>query len=82
MAGNNHFPRGMKTLNTRWIAALLMMCSRAVFAEDLTGDWQGALTIGTQQLRLILHIDKADDASWKATLASIDQSPDRGTRMR
>jgi len=71
----------MKTLNTLWIAALLMMSSRAVFAQDLTGDWQGALSIGTQQLRLILHIDKADDASWKATLASIDQSPDRGARM-
>jgi hypothetical protein len=82
MACNNHFPGGMKTLNTLWIAALLMMSSRAVFAQDLSGDWQGALSIGTQQLRLILHIDKADDASWKATLASIDQSPDRGARMR
>jgi len=81
MACNNHFPGGMKTLNTLWIAALLMMSSRAVFAQDLTGDWQGALSIGTQQLRLILHIDKAADASWKATLASIDQSPDRGARM-
>ena len=71
----------MKKTNTLCIAALLMLCSRAVLAQDLSGDWQGALSIGTQQLRLILHIDKADDASWKATLASIDQSPDRGARM-
>ncbi|HET6959778.1 MAG TPA: alpha/beta hydrolase [Vicinamibacterales bacterium] len=71
----------MKKTNTLCMAALLMLCSRAVLAQDLSGDWQGALSIGTQQLRLILHIDKADDASWKATLASIDQSPDRGARM-
>jgi non-heme chloroperoxidase len=81
MACNNNFPRAMKKTNTLCIAALLMLCSRAVLAQDLSGDWQGALSIGTQQLRLILHIDKADDASWKATLASIDQSPDRGARM-
>jgi len=66
---------------TRWIAALLVMCSRALFAQDLAGDWQGALGSGPQQLRLIVHIDKGSSAAWKATLLSIDQSPDRGARL-
>jgi pimeloyl-ACP methyl ester carboxylesterase len=61
-----------------WIGALLLMCSLAAPAQDLTGDWQGTLSLGPRQLRLILHVDKADDATWKATLASIDQSPDWG----
>jgi pimeloyl-ACP methyl ester carboxylesterase len=61
-----------------WIAALLVMCSRVVPAQDLAGDWQGTLSLGPRQLRLILHVDKAADAAWKATLASIDQSPDWG----
>jgi len=68
-------------VNTRslWIAALLLlMSSRAAPAQDLTGDWQGTLSVGQVQLRLILHVDKADDTTRKATLASIDQSPDWG----
>jgi hypothetical protein len=40
---------------------------------DLAGDWQGTLSAGGQQLRLVLHITKAPDASLKATLDSIDQ---------
>ena len=62
-----------------WIAALLLlMCSRVAPAQDVTGDWQGTLSVGQVQLRLILHVDKAEDTTWKATLASIDQSPDWG----
>ena len=60
-----------------WIGALLLlMCSRVARAQDVTGDWQGTLSVGQVQLRLILHVDKAEDTTWKATLASIDQSPD------
>jgi hypothetical protein len=61
-----------------WIAALLLTCSCVVSAQDLTGDWQGTLSVGPRQLRLILHVDKTADTAWKATLASIDQSPDWG----
>lgn len=64
-----------------WIAAVLVLCSRVLSAQDLAGDWQGALASGGQQLRLIVHIAKADDGAWKATMASIDQSPDRGARL-
>jgi non-heme chloroperoxidase len=58
--------------------SLLFMFAGAAFAQDLTGDWQGALKAGAQELRVIVHIEKGDSGGWKATLASIDQSPDRG----
>jgi non-heme chloroperoxidase len=54
------------------------MCSRVSSAQDLTGDWQGALGTAPRQLRLILHIEKGAGSAWTATLASIDQSPDWG----
>src|SRR5262245_7754635 len=69
----------MVTTRSRLIAALLLMtCGRVVSAQNLTGDWQGTLSVGPRQLRLILHVDQAADTTWKATLASIDQSPDWG----
>jgi len=58
--------------------AALALCSGAASAQDLSGDWQGALA---PTLRVILHVEKGDGATWKATLASIDQSPDRGAAM-
>ena len=62
--------------------ALFAISSSALHAQDLAGDWQGALKAGTQELRLIVHIEKGDGGTWKAALASIDQSLDRGATMR
>jgi pimeloyl-ACP methyl ester carboxylesterase len=70
----------MKTTRSLWIATVLLMLSQRVSAQDLKGDWQGTLSVGPRQLRLILHVDKAGDTTWQATLASIDQSPDWGAR--
>jgi non-heme chloroperoxidase len=61
------------------ILAALVLCSGSASAQDLSGDWQGAL--GPAPLRLILHVEKGDGATWKGTLASIDQSPDWGAAM-
>ena len=60
------------------ILAALALCSGGASAQDLSGDWQGAVA---PALRVILHVEKGDGATWKATLASIDQSPDRGAAM-
>jgi non-heme chloroperoxidase len=49
--------------------------------QDLAGDWQGTLSAGPQQLRLMLKIQRADSTTWNATLFSIDQSPDFGAGM-
>jgi fermentation-respiration switch protein FrsA (DUF1100 family) len=43
-------------------------------AQDITGDWQGALSAGGATLHLVLHITKAADGSLKATLDSVDQN--------
>jgi non-heme chloroperoxidase len=71
----------MVTTRSLWLAVLLVMCGRTLFAQDLKGDWQGTLAIGPRQLRLILRVDKAADTTWKASLASIDQSPDWGAAL-
>ena len=56
---------------------LMLMCSRTSFGQNLVGDWQGTLP-GARPLRLVVHIERSDDATWKATLASLDQSSDWG----
>jgi len=47
-------------------------------AQDISGDWQGNLKAGAQELRILLQIAKSDSGEWRATMLSIDQSPDRG----
>ena len=64
-----------------WILAAFASCAGGAWAQDLSGDWQGSLATPTASLRIILHVEKVDAATWKATLASIDQSPDRGAAM-
>ena len=56
---------------------LLLLGSRASLAQNLAGDWQGTLA-GSRPLRLVVHVDRADDGAWRATLASLDQSSDWG----
>src|SRR5215510_9157131 len=61
-----------------WLLAALALCTGGAWAQDLSGDWQGTLAVGPSQLRLVLHVAKGDGATWKATLVSLDQSPDWG----
>jgi pimeloyl-ACP methyl ester carboxylesterase len=55
------------------IAALTFLAAGGATAQDIAGDWQGTLSAGGAELRLVLHITKAPDGSLKATLDSIDQ---------
>src|ERR1700690_4091275 len=43
-------------------------------AQDIVGDWNGKLTVGTAELRLVLHVSKSADGSLTATLDSVDQN--------
>lgn len=54
-------------LSATWIAAAHSQ------TPDISGDWQGTLNTGGQDLRLVLHLTKAADNSLKATLDSLDQ---------
>ena len=67
---------------TCMIAAVLLslVCCRTASAQSPAGDWQGTLG-GNRPLRLIVHIERGDAATWKASLASIDQSSDWGATL-
>ena len=54
------------------IVTLAAMSGGALFAQDITGTWQGALHAGND-LRTVIKISKAEDGSLKAVLYSIDQ---------
>jgi pimeloyl-ACP methyl ester carboxylesterase len=53
--------------------AVLLLASMSIHAQDLSGKWQGTLNL-EQKLRVILQIEKGDNASWKGAIYSIDQS--------
>ena len=55
------------------LAALSLFSASFAAAQDITGDWQGTLSAGGVELRLVLHVGKNADGSLKATLDSIDQ---------
>ncbi len=57
------------------IFVVLLLCSPRLNAQDISGDWQGTLNVGSG-LRLILKITKHDVGEWKAILYSIDQAAD------
>jgi hypothetical protein len=56
--------------------AMLVLLTFSLQAQDISGDWQGAIGAGKGRLRLILQIDKASDGGWRALLFSIDQGRD------
>lgn len=55
-----------------WIAALIATQGCALFAQDLTGTWQGTLKPGERELRIVMKISREDD-KLKAVMYSIDQ---------
>jgi hypothetical protein len=56
-----------------WIASIVCLAAGALGAQDIAGDWAGTLKAGPAELRLVLHLAKAE-SGWKATLDSIDQA--------
>ena len=60
------------------MATLIFFAVGVSRAQDIAGDWQGTLSAGGQDLRLVLHVTKAPDNSLKATLDSIDQPGGNG----
>jgi uncharacterized protein (TIGR03435 family) len=56
------------------LIALIMLSTTALFAQDVTGTWQGTLDIGGgKSLRIVLKVSKGDDGALKAVNYSIDQ---------
>lgn len=59
----------------RIVVLALLICATgyAACAQDVAGDWQGILKVGSSELRLVVHITKDDGAGLKANLDSPDQ---------
>src|SRR5271169_6792931 len=55
-------------------AALVLFVACAACAQDIVGDWEGTLHAGPADLRLVLHVGKAEGGGFKATLDSVDQA--------
>ena len=56
------------------VSILILLAASMASAQDVRGDWQGTLSAGGAELRLVLHITKAADGTLKATLDSVDQN--------
>ncbi len=67
----------MKTVTTKTIVLTMLAVSAlaptCLAQTQIAGDWQGTLNTGMGELRLVLHINKAQDGSLHATLDSVDQ---------
>lgn len=59
--------------HTFTMAAWILATAFAGQAQNIAGDWQGTLRAGGAELRLVVHIVKNDDGSFKGTMDSIDQ---------
>lgn len=54
-------------------AMILVMSAGTASAQDIAGNWAGALQAGAVRLHLVLHVTRAADGSLQATLDSIEQ---------
>jgi len=67
--------RGLKwNLRTLWVFVLAMVIGGSLRAQDIAGNWQGAITPpqGTPR-RMILRVIHGDSGAFKAKIYSIDQ---------
>jgi bla regulator protein blaR1 len=57
------------------IITLAALSLASLCAQDATGIWQGTLTVQGKELRIMFKVSKGDDGGLKATMYSIDQTP-------
>jgi non-heme chloroperoxidase len=63
----------LPALRLTCLIASILFALNLLHAQDLTGSWQGTINF-EQKLRIILQIEKGENASWKGAVYSIDQS--------
>jgi fermentation-respiration switch protein FrsA (DUF1100 family) len=56
-----------------FIAGLVFPMVCAAQTPNVIGDWKGTLTVGSAELRLVLHITQGEGNTLKASMDSIDQ---------
>jgi len=65
----------MRNIMMLWIVAVVVLSGSSLYAQDISGDWQGILKGSAQggDLRLVLRIGKNDRGDWSAMFYSINQ---------
>lgn len=63
----------------RILLFFLIMTTMTAYSQDITGEWNGALTIQGRSMRMVFHISKTD-AGFSATMDSPDQGA-KGIQM-
>jgi hypothetical protein len=58
--------------------ALASLAATTLSAQDIAGDWQGILKMGSEETRHILRIATGEDGRWNARVFNIDQTHDWG----
>src|SRR5215472_3705451 len=58
-----------------WAGVLAILIPSSLWAQDISGDWQGTLDLGIK-LRIILHVEKGNNGALTCKLYSIDQGTD------
>jgi hypothetical protein len=61
-----------RTLSIYLLGALVVLPGNAIYAQDITGTWQGTIKAGPAELRVQIHIAKSDKG-FTGTLDSVDQ---------
>jgi uncharacterized protein (TIGR03435 family) len=56
-----------------WLLAVAALSTGSLWAQDITGTWQGTLQTPQKELRIVLKISKSDKGEWKTAVYSIDQ---------
>jgi hypothetical protein len=56
------------------ISLIVLAAAFVAQAQDIAGDWQGTLSTGGGELRIVLHITKSPEGALKAILDSPDQA--------
>jgi non-heme chloroperoxidase len=66
----------MRKMKMLWFGVVTIMFGSTLYAQDISGTWQGTLKPGepSQDLRIVVQITKGDSGGWKATMYSIDQN--------
>src|SRR5687767_14546978 len=52
---------------------LLLLMTATLYAQDITGNWQG--TLKAKEMRMILRVSKQLDGSLEARLLRVEQNP-------
>lgn len=58
----------MNRYRTLLLTALMFFCAQSYLAAGLTGVWDGSISVGVQQLRLVFHITEQPAGTLAATL--------------